>query len=152
VALSGMGLVGFAGAAHAGPVCASTVRLNSAFGYTYLTATGEVIGLSGKGCSTSSHTVKVFFSPLYGPSSTGPGDLLSVSKKPSCPASAPKNCSFSFSTSWPAYLNGLYLTSAEAVRAYNTGAVQEQVQFLAVQAAMGYQYTLSFAFWTGSGQ
>ena len=90
VAVSGMGFVGFAGAASAGPVCASTVRLNSTYGYTYLTATGEVIGLSGKGCSTSSHTVKVTFVPLYGPSSTGPGDLLSVSLKPSCPAAAPK--------------------------------------------------------------
>jgi hypothetical protein len=152
VALSGMGFVGFVGAASAGPVCASTVRLNSTFGYTYLTATGEVIGLSGKGCSTSSHTVKVTFVPLYGPSSTGGGDLLSVSKKPSCPVAAPKDCSFSFSTSWPASLNGVYLTSADAVRAYGAGAAKEQVQFVAVQSAAGYEYTLSFGLWTGSGQ
>lgn len=152
VAVSGVGFVVFAGAASAGPVCASTVRLNSTYGYTYLTATGEVIGLSGKGCSTSSHTVKVTFVPLYGPSSTGPGDLLSVSLKPSCPAATPKDCSFSFSTSWPAGLNGVYLTSADAVRAYSTGAVQEQIQFAAIQAATGYEYTLSFALWTGSGQ
>ena len=151
VAVSGMGVVGFAGAASAGS-CASTVRLNSTYGYTYLTATGEVIGLSGKGCSTSSHTVKVTFIPLYGPSSTGPGDLLSVSQRPSCPVAAPKDCSFSFSTSWPAYLNGVYLTSADAVKAYGTGAVKEPVQFVAVQAATGYQYTLSFSLWTGSGQ
>jgi hypothetical protein len=151
VAVSGTGFLGFAGAASARS-CASTVRLNSTYGYTYLTATGEVIGLSGKGCSTSSHTVKVTFVPLYGPSSTGPGDLLSVSLKPSCPAAAPKDCSFSFSTSWPAGLNGVYLTSADAVRAYSTGAVQEQIQFVAIQAAAGYEYTLSFALWTGSGQ
>lgn len=67
-----MGFVGFAGAASAGPVCASTVRLNSTYGYTYLTATGEVIGLSAKRCSTSSHTVKVTFSPLSGPLQLGP--------------------------------------------------------------------------------
>ena len=152
VAVSGMGVVGFAGTASAGPVCASTVRLNSTYGYTYLTATGEVIGLSGKGCSTSSHTVKITFIPLYGPSSTGPGDLLSVSRTPSCPVAAPKDCSFSFSTSWPASLNGVYLTSADAVKAYGTGSVKEQVQFAAVQAATGYQYTLSFSLWTGSGQ
>ena len=91
VVVSGMG---FAGAASAGPVCASKVRLNSTYGYTYLTATGEVIGLSGKGCSTSSHTVKVTFSPLYGPASTGAGDLLSVSQKPSCPGGAPKRLQF----------------------------------------------------------
>jgi hypothetical protein len=153
VAVSGMGFVGFAGAASAGPVsCASTVRLNSTYGYTYLTATGEVIGLSAKGCSTSSHTVKVTFIPLYGPSSTGPGDYLSVSKRPSCPVAAPKDCSFSFSTNWPANLNGVYLTSADAEKAYGTGAVKELLQFAAVQAATGYKYTLSFDLWTGSGQ
>ena len=138
-----------AGTAWAGPVsCASTVSLNSTFGYTYLTATGEVIGLNGSGCSTSAKPVKITFLPLYSPSFSGAGDYIHETVTPSCPGAAPHDCTFSFSASWPSAYNQIYLTAKDATLGTGANSDQEQIQFAANQAATGASYTLSFSMWT----
>ena len=128
--------------------CASTVSLNTTYGYTYLTATGEVIGLSGSGCATSANPVEIFFNPLYSPSFTGAGDIIHETVTPSCPGGTPHDCTFSFSTTWPSTYNHIYLTAEDAVLGTGANAGQEQIQFIAHQAATGVGYTLSWSMWT----
>ena len=152
--IAGLGVIG-AGALDAqtawagNPVsCSSTVALNNTYGYTYLKATGEVIGLSGSGCATSANPVEIFFSPLYSPSFLGAGNIIHETVTPSCPGATPHDCTFSFSTSWPSGYNQIYLTAGDAVEGTGADVGQEQIQFIARQAATGAGYTLSWSMWT----
>lgn len=153
--IAGLSVIGAVGVgaldaqtAWAGTTCSSTVSLNSGFGYTYLTATGEVIGLNGSGCSTSANPVKITFLPLYSPSFSGAGDYIHETVTPSCPGADPHDCTFTFSTSWPSSYNQIYLTAKDATLGTGANSIQEQIQFAANQAATGAGYTLSFSMWT----
>ncbi len=133
------------------PTCPSTVSLSTTYGYTYMIATGNILSLSGSGCSTSSHPVTITLPHMYNTSGVlSPTDTVT----PSCPATAPTDCTFSFSFSVGTASVGsfLYLTEAEA-EAYTPGRgelspYQYEVQFVANQPATGASYTLSFWLWT----
>ena len=151
--IAGLSVLG-AGALETGtasanpPSCASTVSLNSTFGYTYLTATGEVIGLNGSGRSTSANPVKITFLPLYSPSFSGAGNYIHETVTPSCPGSAPHDCTFSFSTSWPSAYNQIYLTAKDAT--LGTGADRTKSRFSSrpIKRRLVPGDTLSFSMWT----
>ena len=126
------------------PSCPSAVSLSTSYGYTYDTANGQVISLSGSGCSTSSDPVTITIPyvdgslPEYSPPQLNPQETLT----PNCPRTAPTDCTFSFSL----YLvEPLFLTEAEGVAVYpNVSPEQITVQFVAKQAATGAGYTMTF--------
>jgi len=108
-------------------------------------ASGLVVGLSGSGCSTSANPVTITAPYVRVASPVSPQDTVT----PSCPISAPHDCTFSFSFS---VNSPLYLTEADAV-AYTPydgelSPYQFKVQFVANQPATGASYTLSFWLWT----
>jgi hypothetical protein len=143
---AGANTIGGGGVIKLPPTCPSTVSLSTTYGYTYLIASGDVVGLSGSGCSTSSHPVTITLPNLLSSS-----DVISPQETvtPNCPATAPTDCTFSFSFSLE---SPLYLTEAEAVAAYpDVTPAQFKVQFVANQAATGAGYTLTFWLWTPSG-
>jgi hypothetical protein len=120
--------------------CPSAVSLSTRYGYRYLKATGQIVGLSGSGCSTSSHPVTISIPYLVSSSKT---------VTPSCFVTAPTDCTFSFSFS---QVFNLYLTEADAV-AYTPGngelsPYHVKVQFVANQPATGASKTVSFRLWT----
>ncbi len=141
------------------PSCPSAVSLSTSYGYSYLTAYGLIVGLSGSGCSTSSHPVTITLPNVMTlPSGEwNPQDTVT----PNCPVTAPTDCTFSFSFSASGGFIGspisnveveapLYLTEAYAAAAGGHGAgdaEQFKVQFVANQAATGAGYTLTFSLW-----
>jgi hypothetical protein len=137
------------------PSCPSAVSLSTSYGYTYLTGSGLIVGLSGSGCSTSSHAVTITLPNVE----TDPSAVINpkVTVTPNCPPTAPTDCTFSFSFSSPDGFIGfldvgpalalLYLTEADAAAATNSAGSQFTVQFVASQPATGAGYTLTFYLW-----
>ena len=137
------------------PSCPSAVSLSTSYGYTYLTGSGLIVGLSGSGCSTSSHPVTITLPNVWVSTSSGYVSPL-VTVTPSCPVTAPTDCTFSFSFSSSVFVapgvahNGaqLYLTEADAAAAEpGVPAAQYKVQFVASQPATGAGYSLNFTLW-----
>jgi hypothetical protein len=123
------------------PTCPSTVSLSTTYGYTYVIKTGEVVDLSGSGCSTSSHPVTVTFEDTF----VDPGWTGGVSDTvtPSC-SLGPTDCTFSFSYALPN--SPFYLTLAEAALAGEGNAGDDPMAFLAKQPATGASTTMDFNF------
>jgi len=136
------------GGGGSGPIkqpvtCSSAVSLGTTYGYTYVIATGEVVSLSGSGCSTSANPVTVTFEDEV----VSPGRYPNVMEQvtPSCPITAPHDRTFSYSLS--VSNTRLYLTAAEADKVVPGNEFEDQSELVASQPATGASYSLSFILW-----
>ncbi len=152
---AGANTTGGGGVVKLPPSCPSAVSLSTSYGYSYLTGSGLIVGLSGSGCSTSSHPVTITLPNVWVDTSSG---FISpqVTVAPSCPITAPTDCTFSFSFSGSVFVaqdvaHGgaqLYLTEADAAASEpGVPPAQFKVQFVASQPATGAGYSLNFFLW-----